>query len=186
MKKTVAVILLLALCFCLTGCFRWLTPPEHDPAPTPGNTDPTPAPDPEPSADLAFDFTTTDLQGNTVSMSDYTGCKLILVNLWEPWCGPCLGEMPDLQLLYEKYHGQGFEILGVFGYDTDENAKEAVSDTGVTYPILHFSDDFSGFETGYVPTSVFLDSRGNRLNAEDLIGSMSYEDWEKLILEYLG
>ena len=184
MKKLISILFILILCFSLTACFRWLTPPEHGPAPGTGG-DPEPSGgDPEP-ASPAFDFTTTDLEGNSISLSDYADCKLILVNLWEPWCGPCLGEMPDLQKLYEKYRDQGFVILGVFGYDTDDNAKQAVSDTGVTYPILHSSSEFAGIETGYVPTSVFLDAAGNRLNKDDLIGSMSYEDWEKLILEYL-
>ena len=135
----------------------------------------------------AFDFTTTDLYGQEQSLADFSDAKLILVNLWEPWCGPCVREMPSLQDLYEKYQDQGFIILGVFSDTSAEGeAAELVESLGITYPILRSSKDFEPLETGYVPTSVFMDGSGHILSEESLVGAISADEWEDLIQEYLG
>ena len=54
-------------------------------------------------------------------IEDYKG-KIVLVNLWATWCGPCKGEMPHLVELQNTYKEKGFEILGL---DTDEDDTEA-------------------------------------------------------------
>ena len=60
---------------------------------------------------LAFERQTTD--GKTVSFpSSYKG-KVVMLDFWATWCGPCMGEVPNLTKVYEKYHGKGFEILGI-------------------------------------------------------------------------
>lgn len=129
-------------------------------------------------------FATTDIRGKAVTMDDYRDAKVIMVNRWEPWCGPCVGEMPDLQKLYANYKDKGLVVLGVYG--TEEDAKEVVSETGVQYPILLRTDDFAPFETEYVPTTFFVDGAGNVLNAEPVIGSRSYEEWEAVVKSYLS
>ena len=177
LKKTIALIFALVLCFSMCGCAGKEKGNEEQ-----GGT----APDPVPAGNDTFSFKTTDLEGNTVSFSDYSSCKLILVNMWEPWCGPCIAEMPDLELLYEKYAEEGFMILGVFGNDTDVNARQTVENLGITYPVLHANADFNSLESGYVPTSAFFDAEGNMLNSQLIIGYKSSEEWEELVKEYLG
>lgn len=131
-------------------------------------------------------FSANDLNGHPISSSDIKGAKVIMVNFWEPWCGPCVGEMPDLQELYEKYSEQGLMLLGVFYSTSSEDAaKTFVSDNRITYPILIGNDDFTPFTTEYVPTTVFFDGDGNLLSENPIVGAQSYEDWEKLIEEYL-
>lgn len=131
-------------------------------------------------------FSANDLNGHPIRSSEITGAKVIMVNFWEPWCGPCVGEMPDLQKLYEKYSEQGLMLLGVY-YSTssEDEAKAFVSDNQITYPILIGNDDFSSFTTEYVPTTVFFDGEGNLLSQDPIVGAQSYEDWEKMIVEYL-
>jgi len=61
------------------------------------------------------------LDGAKLKIEDYKG-KVVLVNLWATWCGPCKGEMPHLVELQNTHKEKGFEILGL---DTDENDTEA-------------------------------------------------------------
>ncbi len=131
-----------------------------------------------------FSFSTTDINGKAVSLADYSYADVIMVNMWEPWCGPCVREMPDLQRLYEKYKGRGFLILGAF-QDDDSSAKEIIDEIGITYPVIKRTSEFARFGTQYVPTTFFIDGNGNVLSEESYIGGRSFSDWEKIILSYL-
>ena len=132
-------------------------------------------------------FSTVDIFGNSVSTSDFADAKLIMLNMWEPWCGPCVGEMPDLELLYEKYQDDGFVILGAFsteGYDSD--VIDVMDYCGTTYPIIRYVSSMDKYATDYVPTTIFMDQHGHVITDEPIIVAQSYGDWEKLIKEYLN
>lgn len=134
-----------------------------------------------------FTFSVTDLDDQPFTFADCKGAKVIMLNFWEPWCGPCVGEMPELEKLYEDYKDQGLLILGVFSTpNVSEDARSIVADSGVTYPILHGTDPvLEAFTTDYVPTTVFLDADGNVLSAEPFVGARSYADWESIVKEFL-
>ncbi len=63
-----------------------------------------------------------DLDGNTFKIEDKKG-KVVLINLWATWCGPCRAEMPELVALQEKYRDKDFEIIGL---DTDDESVEEI------------------------------------------------------------
>ena len=63
---------------------------------------------------------TTDLDGEALSLDDYKG-KVLLIDFWATWCGPCIQEMPNVQNVYAKYKDKGFDILGI-SLDQDETA----------------------------------------------------------------
>jgi len=66
-------------------------------------------------------FTTKDMDGKDVSVADYKG-KVLLIDFWATWCGPCMAELPNVLEAYEAYHAQGFEILGIsLDRDTDKD-----------------------------------------------------------------
>lgn len=123
-------------------------------------------------------FSTTALDGSTVDESLFEGKSLVMLNFWEPWCGPCVGEMPDLQKISEEYSDKGLLIVGV--YSTVSGTQETVDRLGISYPIILNCDAFNEFMTGYVPTTVFVDGDGNVLS-EPIVGSRNYEGWKELI-----
>ena len=143
-------------------------------------------------ADFSPDFTfkTTDRAGNTYDESIFASAKLTMINFWEPWCSPCVSEMPDLEKLYENYKDQGFQIIGVYSETGMEyQVDEILKDCHTTYPILNYTDEFARFNTGYVPTTVFVDGNGHIIKmddgAESIVGSNTYEGWETIIKQYL-
>ena len=63
-------------------------------------------------------FSATDLDGKPISLQDYRG-KVVLLDFWAVWCGPCVGEMPNVKKVYETHKDKGFDIIGI-SLDTDE------------------------------------------------------------------
>ena len=64
------------------------------------------------------DFDEKDLEGKSLSVANYKG-KVVLIDFWATWCGPCVGELPNVLKTYEANHSKGFEIIGI-SLDSDE------------------------------------------------------------------
>ena len=60
--------------------------------------------------------------GSSIKLSDYSG-KVLLVNVWATWCGPCRSEIPELVKLYQEFQGQGFEIVGLSTENPDASGQ---------------------------------------------------------------
>ena len=225
MKQLLNLLLVGILLLCLCGCGAKQPTASQEPASTPeASAEPETVPEasetPEPSPEVQepeeiagyepdFRFSTTDRDGGTYDESIFAGQTLTMINFWEPWCGPCVGEMPDLEKLYQTYRDRGFLILGVYATPGMEDDVDAVLEqTGASYPILHYTEAFDAFETGFVPTTLFVDGEGHVLRhtaeqeilkmltdyniegaeakAESLyIGSMDYAGWEAIVQEGL-
>ncbi len=120
---------------------------------------------------LAPDFAMTAMGGSTETVQQYRG-KVVLLNVWATWCGPCLEEMPSMQRLYEALEGTDFEILAVsidapFG-ETDLAGRPGgdleafAAGLGLTFPILHnpAGDIQRVYQTTGVPESFVIDKQG--------------------------
>ena len=112
----------------------------HRPAQaTNGDAKPVPAHKPEGVANL--DMTLKDMNGNDVKLADYRG-KVILLNVWATWCGPCQAEIPELVEAYNKYKDQGVVIVGVSLDDTADTLRAYAPKKQMNYPILLMRDEF--------------------------------------------
>ena len=82
-------------------------------------------------------FSLPDIKGNIVNLLDLRG-KVILLNFWATWCGPCTVEMPSMEQLYREFHEEGFEILAVSSdLQGQLITKPFKEQFGLTFPILH-------------------------------------------------
>jgi thiol-disulfide isomerase/thioredoxin len=111
--------------------------------------------------DSAPDFKLTGLNGKPVTLADSHG-KVILLNFWATWCGPCRAEIPDLVELQNKYKDR-LQILGLVVDDADQDAIREFSEKfGVNYPVAIATDDIRRQYGGIValPTSFLLDAEG--------------------------
>jgi thiol-disulfide isomerase/thioredoxin len=106
-----------------------------------------------------FDFTLKDLTGKNVKLSDYRG-KVLLLDFWATWCGPCKIEIPGFIELYDKYRGAGFEAVGVVVQDRFSNAVPFAQKNRMNYAVLD-GDGRDDLEEAYgpffgLPTSLLI------------------------------
>lgn len=131
-------------------------------------------------------FDTVDVYGNAVTSDMIKDAKIVMLNLWEPWCGPCVNEMPELTSLYEDYKDKGLLIVGAYQeFSMDSDVKEIVNKLGISYPIIKCNKSIGSIEQDYVPATFLLDHNGNLITEEPFAGSNDYSGWEEIILEYI-
>lgn len=84
--------------------------------------------------ELTLDGTTA--AGKTFDWASYRG-KVVLIDFWATWCGPCVAELPNVKSLYDKFHEQGFDVVGI-SLDQDRGALDKfLSDKGIPWTTLH-------------------------------------------------
>ncbi|KAA6331653.1 Thiol-disulfide oxidoreductase ResA [termite gut metagenome] len=111
-----------------------------------------------------FEMETPD--GKPIKLSDYAGKgKIVLVDFWASWCGPCRVEMPTLIDTYKKYRNKGFEIVGVSLDRNSEAWKSGIEQLGITWPQmsdLKYWDCEGGRLYGVrsIPHTVLIDKDG--------------------------
>jgi len=182
MKKiSLILVALIAAGMLLTGCS--LVPAAVQETPGPTAVEATTIPEATTSDDGTLAFSLTTLTEDTLDQSIFTDNKLVMVNYWATWCGPCVAEIPDLIKISEDYADKGFAIVGVLTGDDDiDGAKQFIADQGMSYPVVLLEEFFADNAVGIqaIPTTMFFDSTGKQIG-ETVVGSRSYDDWAGLI-----
>jgi len=133
------------------------------------------------AAGSAADFKLKAVQdGKEYSLSQYKG-KVVLVNFFTFFCGPCRQEMPHLNQIFQELKGQGFQTLGIGLSSTPAQLKQIVTQLNLTYPVLEGNDAVSKAYGGVelVPLTFIIDKDGNI--AHKILGARSKEEFEKMI-----
>ena len=110
----------------------------------------------------APDFTLPSKAGAALKLSQYRG-KVVMLNFWASWCGPCRKEMPLMDQIYKKYTAAGFVLLGVNVDNDSTDAQKFLSQVPVSFPIAYDRDNKVAkmYEVATMPSTVFIDRKGH-------------------------
>ncbi len=99
--------------------------------------------------------------GGTVGLDDHAG-RVVVLNIWGAWCGPCREEMPDLQFVQDRTQAQGVSVLGIDVRDLRDPARDFTRDRGITFDSIFDPPGrsllaLSGYPRNVVPSTIVLD-----------------------------
>lgn len=112
---------------------------------------------------IAPDFELKSIDGKMVKLSDYKG-KVVILDFWATWCGPCRKGIPDLIELKNEFGKKGVEIIGISvdGQNTIDQVKSFAADKKMNYPVVYadgkVADNYGGIQN--IPTTVVIDKKG--------------------------
>ena len=124
---------------------------------------------------FAPEFTLKDSKQQEVPLASLRG-KVVLLNFWATWCGPCQEEMPSLEALYQRYKDKGFVVLGV---SLDEEGWPAIEDftkrIPVNFPILLDAQQATSdlYQVYRIPETYLIDSSGKIV--DKFVGPQDYD-----------
>jgi peroxiredoxin len=111
----------------------------------------------------APDFTLKDLSGNNVKLSDFRG-KIVMVNFWATWCGPCMEELPFFQAISDNQSAGGFKILAINDKESKHQVLSKFTDKNYTFTFTILLDSTGEVNTLYDvsrwPKTFFIDADG--------------------------
>jgi len=115
--------------------------------------------------DTGVNFTLKGINGKTYNIKDYRG-KVVLLDFWASWCGPCKISIPHFEKLYSQYKDKGFVVLGI-GLENAQNLIRASKILNINYPVLQGTQEIAQvFRIRAIPTTFLLDKEGEIIFAQ--------------------
>ncbi len=110
---------------------------------------------------MAPDFTLKSMSGENLRLEEFRG-KVVLINFWASWCGPCRQEMPILDGIHKRYEPTGFSVLGVNVESDPKKARKIADRSGLTFPLVLDQDQSvsKAFDVKAMPYTVLVDRDG--------------------------
>ena len=136
--------------------------------------------------EAAPDFVLKDANGNDVKLSDFKG-KIVILNFWATWCGPCKKEIPDFIELQKTYGKDGLQFIGIAHKQSADEVNKYIRDskTNFNYPILlgteEIADKYGGMNA--IPVTFLIDRKG--MIRGHYIGMRQKSDLEEMALALL-
>jgi thiol-disulfide isomerase/thioredoxin len=134
---------------------------------------------------MAPDFSLTDINGAKLALSDYKG-KVVLLDFWATWCGPCRIEIPSFVQMETKYRDQGFTVIGLAIEDTPDAVRQFYQQFHMDYPVAMGDSKVASLYGGILglPTS-FVIGRDGRIYSQHT-GTTNAQVFEKEVQELLA
>ena len=133
----------------------------------------------QPVPDLAFRYVADD---SPHGLSEFNG-KVVLLNVWATWCGPCVAEIPDLNRLYADYESEGLVVVNLSNETRDDLLEFDSAQPVETVSV--YTESLDWFDLGGArPVTYFIDREG--LLREYILGAGDYEFFEKKVRKYLN
>lgn len=163
--KTITI--LIALTLALAGCKRSETPAPGTHGYDAGakKTQTAQQTESEAGTDVGStmpEYTALGLDGSKFDLASKRD-KVVLLNVWATWCGPCVYEIPELQGIHDRFAAKGFEVIGVSVDESGiESVKQFVEEHKMEYPIVLDAEGKLAniLQTSVLPTSILVDRKG--------------------------
>ena len=129
-------------------------------------------------------FTLQNLDGDDVTLSNFRG-KIVMVNFWATWCGPCKDEMPHIQAVFDSRPDDDLAILTINLQETAEAVQSFVDSEGFTFPVLldPEGEAAGSYSVSEIPRTFFIDAEG--IIQERRLGPFSSQEQIETILDSL-
>ena len=107
-----------------------------------------------------YNWELSDTEGNTISLSDFKD-KVIFINLWATWCGPCIGEMPEIQKFYDNFKNNEDVVFLIVSNEETEIIKNFIEGKEYTFPIFSARSQIPDkLFSRSIPTSFLISKKG--------------------------